>query len=165
MDEREFAAFTDNAFAAFPGLKEWLTEKSPNVPVTLAAWRKTLANVTYDEAASVLDGWLTGTIHSPPVGYKRELFAIDIRSIVQRQRDDARREEVRQEIFVKALAGRYKRPSSIVKLSPYFARILDVGTAIKAGTIGEDDGADQLASIVAEGCEAIDAEDRAKSYR
>jgi len=167
MTQQEFSKFMETTYAYFPSLREWLFERSPNVEMTLNSWRRTLEKITYNQAVAVLDGWIDGTVHSPPIGYKRDLFALDVRAIVHRKLDEALRVASREETFRKALTGRYgyKQPKAIVALSPYFNRMFDIGERLRLGELTHEEAESRVELIVAEGCEAIEAEDRAKSYR
>jgi hypothetical protein len=157
MDRLEVKEFCDLAFAAFPGLNEWLQTRSTDIYKTYEAWQKTLSSVTYSDAVLVLDGWLDGTIKDPPVGYRRELFAIDIRATVQRWKDDARRAASHDELMQKANYGKYTRNKGIVAIAPYLERIIEIGDKIKNNELEENEGSTLINAIVSEGCDAIDA--------
>lgn len=84
MNQQETTEFLGQVMIAFPGVAE-LLEKSP---ATTRVWCRTLESVSVREAITVLDRWITGDLKDPPVGFKRETLAIDVRSVVERMRSD-----------------------------------------------------------------------------
>lgn len=157
MTEPEFEVFFNASLAAFPGLGEWLQRNSPDVPRTVASWRKTLERVTAEEANKVLDGWIDGSIKNPPVGFRREVFAQEVRSLVATWRDESLRESQREEQFRKSHVGRYTRPKGIVEIAPYLNRVIELGEDMRNGKIAAEECAALIDEVVAEGCRAIDA--------
>jgi hypothetical protein len=82
MTEKEaIDFFYDEAFVAFPGVLEWVNEKSPQPKETIKIWAKTIAKVTLEEAREVLTRWLDGDC-SRPKPYEREVFAVLLRESV-----------------------------------------------------------------------------------
>jgi len=152
MTEIEYKQFIERSFAAFPGLHEWVESKSPEPSETLGFWARSLKSVSIEDANKVLDGWCDGSITDPPVGFRREMFALDVRAISQRWRDDRRKQQ--QHVEIDSHDRSHRRRS--VALSPYIARLIDVGDMFKRGDISERECDDRMERIVFEGCQAID---------
>lgn len=115
MTPIEAGKFFEKAFLAFPGLASWLRENSPEPAGTCSLWASTLSKVSADEAEAVLDGWLDGSIKEPPVGYKRETFALNVKALVLNERSKIHQERAREEIWMKSNRGKYQ-PSAAFKL-------------------------------------------------
>jgi hypothetical protein len=114
MNQTEAGKFFQKAFLAFPGLASWLRENSTDPAGTCSIWASTLAKVSADEADAVLDGWVDGSIKEPPTGYKRETYALNEKALAMGLRDQAKREQVREELWVKSNRGKYQ-PSAAFK--------------------------------------------------
>jgi hypothetical protein len=131
MNQTEAGKFFQKAFLAFPGLASWLRENSTDPAGTCSIWASTLAKVSADEADAVLDGWIDGSIKEPPTGYKRETFALNVKALAMGFRDQAKREQVREELWVKSNRGKYQ-PSAAFKsvAKPFMAMMAERERAI-----------------------------------
>jgi hypothetical protein len=131
MNQTEAGKFFQKAFLAFPGLASWLRENSTDPAGTCSIWASTLAKVSADEADAVLDGWIDGSIKEPPTGYKRETFALNVKALAMGLRDQAKREQVREELWIKSNRGKYQ-PSSAFKsvAKPFMAMMAERDRAI-----------------------------------
>jgi hypothetical protein len=131
MNPIEAGAFFQKAFLAFPGLASWLRENSTDPAGTCSIWASTLAKVSADEADAVLDGWIDGSIKEPPTGYKRETFALNVKALAMGLRDQAKREQVREELWIKSNRGKYQ-PSAAFKsvAKPFMAMMAERDRAI-----------------------------------
>jgi hypothetical protein len=154
MNNDEHKRFIQAAFVAFPGLREWVNEKSPEPAKTIAAWSKALANVSIEDAMQVLDGWVAGTLADPPVGFRRELFALDVRACSQRIRE-ARNKEVRRD-EIRQADRNYKSATRNYAMAPAMAKIFDLVAHRDAGLISQEELDTQVDAIVADGCREID---------
>ena len=151
MNEQEAKQFFQAAFAAFPGVPQWARENSSDFSMTIASWMKTLATTTLDEALEVIEGWVAGTIKDPPVGYKRETFAMQVKAIAgQKRLERIKKERKHEEEWVKAHRGKYQRPEGLVAMSPYLDRIFERQAAHRAGEITERELEEQTNAIVNE---------------
>ena len=132
MNTTEAGKFFQKAFLAFPGLASWLRENSTDPAGTCSIWASTLAKVSADEADAVLDGWIDGSIKEPPTGYKRETFALNVKALAMALRDQAKREQVREELWIKSNRGKYQ-PSAAFKsvAKPFMAMMAERDRAIK----------------------------------
>lgn len=128
MEKCELSAFFGNAFDAFPGLRELIASS----PGTLAVWGKTLETIALQEAASVLDRWIVGTLDNPPVGFRRESFALDVRAVVGRDRSDAAR---RSENSVKINRGKYVPSHAFISIAEPFSEILELRRKTMVGEL------------------------------
>jgi hypothetical protein len=131
MNTTEAGKFFQKAFLAFPGLASWLRENSTDPAGTCSIWSSTLAKVSADEADAVLDGWVDGSIKEPPTGYKRETFALNVKALAMGLRDQAKREQVREELWIKSNRGKYQ-PSAAFKsvAKPFMAMMAERERAI-----------------------------------
>ena len=131
MNTTEAGKFFQKAFLAFPGLASWLRENSTDPAGTCSIWASTLAKVSADEADAVLDGWVDGSIKEPPTGYKRETFALNVKALAMGLRDQAKREQVREELWIKSNRGKYQ-PSAAFKsvAKPFMAMMAERERAI-----------------------------------
>ena len=131
MNQTEAGKFFQKAFLAFPGLASWLRENSTDPAGTCSIWASTLAKVSADEADAVLDGWIDGSIKEPPTGYKRETFALNVKALAMGLRDQAKREQVREELWIKSNRGKYQ-PSAAFKsvAKPFMAMMAERDRAI-----------------------------------
>ncbi len=132
MTDEEATEFVQHASTAFPGLLE-LLEKSPG---TLGVWAKTLQQVAFREALRVLERWIAGSLPDPPVGFRRELFALDVRQVVLNDRAVANR-------FVsskRAMDNGRKYPSAaFVSIAKPFGEILDLRAKVMAGELSGEE--------------------------
>ena len=150
MTAEEFVFFTQQAFIAFPGLKEWLYEKSPEPSATIRVWGKTLEHTPLREAIAVLDGWTTGAIKDPPTGYKREVFAIDVRSIASESRRRRAAEQSKTEQRKRYSRDNYQPSAAFQSIAEPFSRILELRKRVMAGELELEDCEKQVQQIVDE---------------
>ena len=150
MNEQEARQFFKVAFAAFPGVAEWAKEKSSDFSMTLACWIKTLATTTLAEALEVIEGWSDGSIPDPPVGYKRETFALQVKAIAGQRRFENAKEQRREEEWLKANRSKYQRPAGLVLLSPYLNRIFEKQADFRNGNMTQAELDEQTNEIVEE---------------
>jgi hypothetical protein len=149
MTQDEFDVFFDNACCKFGGLIDWM-EKSPNPGVTLDGWFKCLRDVSLNEANEVIEGWADGTIKEPPIGYRRELFALDVKAIAGQKRFENAKEQRREEEWLKANRAKYQRPAGLVLLSPYLNRIFEKQADFRNGNLTQAELDEQTNAIVEE---------------
>lgn len=150
MTAEEFVFFTQQAFIAFPGLKEWLYEKSPEPAATIRVWGKTLEKTTLKEAIAVLDGWTAGAIKDPPTGYKREVFAIEVRSIAAEARRKRMVEHAKTEQQQRYSRDNYKPSAAFKSIAEPFGRILGLRAQVMSGELELEDCERQTREIVEE---------------
>lgn len=81
MNRQEFDKFCDRLFMAFPGIRDYVNERSPSPSGTKEIWFRTVYDVTYDEAEYVLGRWIDCK-DEPPKAYERDNIFILIRSKV-----------------------------------------------------------------------------------
>jgi hypothetical protein len=143
MQGNELNEFFGLAFDAFPGLRAFVAE-SPN---TLKVWGKTLSNVTPKEAMSVLSRWVDGSLDNPPVGFRRELFALDLKAVAMKDRNDYARE--RAGVEAREKAERKHRPSvAFQSIAEPFGRILGLRAKVMSGEMELADCERQVREIV-----------------
>jgi hypothetical protein len=131
MNPIEAGAFFQKAFIAFPGLASWLRENSTDPAGTCSSWASTLSKVSADEADAVLDGWIDGSIKEPPTGYKRETFALNVKALAMGLRDQAKREQVREELWIKSNRGKYQPSAAFRSVAkPFMAMMAERDRAI-----------------------------------
>ncbi|MFY7700491.1 MAG: hypothetical protein ACOVQH_09490 [Burkholderiaceae bacterium] len=142
MTPNELEQFLRKAFIAFPGLKDW-AETLPKASDTLAVWSRTLERVTLDEATQVLNDWIDCTLSDPPVGYRRETFAIDIKSIVSRRRTEhlaeTYSERAREEQWIKANRGKYQPSAAFRSIAKPFLEMLANKPLVMMGEMSHDE--------------------------
>jgi hypothetical protein len=143
MQDRELNEFIGLAIDAFPGLGAFVAEH----PAVVKSWGKTLSNVTAKEAMGVLSRWVDGSLSEPPVGYRRELFALDVRAVAMRGRNDFARERASVEAREKAL--RKSQPSAAFRsiLVP-FTKILELRSKVMRGELDVQECDRQIQQIV-----------------
>jgi hypothetical protein len=87
--------------------------------------------VSADEADAVLDGWIDGSIKEPPTGYKRETFALNVKALAMGLRDQAKREQVREELWIKSNRGKYQPSAAFRSVAkPFMAMMAERDRAI-----------------------------------
>jgi len=150
MNPIEAGAFFQKAFIAFPGLASWLRENSTDPAGTCSSWASTLSKVSADEACAVLDGWVDGSIKDPPVGYKRETFALNVKALAMGLRDQAKREQVREELWVKSNRGRYVPSAAFKSIAKPFMQMLEHKSRLVDGEITHAEY-DRLVDEITEG--------------
>ena len=133
MNATEAGKFFEKAFLAFPGLASWLRENSPDPAGTCSLWASTLSKVSADEAEAVLDGWLDGSIKEPPVGYKRETFALNVKALVLNERSKIYQERAREEIWMKSNRGKYQPSAAFRSIAKPFLEMLANKPLVMAG--------------------------------
>ncbi len=141
MTTEELDLFVESSCAAFPGLLELLKAS----PATVSVWGRTLDSVSYEEATSVLDRWIVGTLLDPPVGYRRETFALDVRAVVARDRADEAR---RKASVVRIHRGKYIPSAAFKSITEPFGRILELRARVMRGEMELDDCERQIHEIV-----------------
>lgn len=92
MTNEEFTTWSRKLFIAYPSLWEWLERNSPDTTATLEAWRDKLRSYTFDECIGVLSGWDRCSQH-PFAAYERDQVPAIVRSVIDKQRDKARKRE------------------------------------------------------------------------
>jgi hypothetical protein len=150
VNEQESKQFYKAAFAAFPGVAQWAKEHSSDLSLTLAMWTKTLSDIDLSDAIEVIEGWADGSIPEPPIGYKRETFALQVKAIVKQRRYEAAKALQREEEWVKANRAKYQRPAGLVLLSPYLNRIFEKQAEFRNGNITQAELDAQTNAIVEE---------------
>jgi hypothetical protein len=150
MTEQESKQFFKIAFAAFPGLPQWAKENSSDFGMTLVSWARTLSNTTLEEATEIIDGWIDGTIADPPVGYKRETFALQVKAIAAQRKFERTKHLREEEEWMKTNRKNYIRPVGLVLISPYLQRIFREQDRFRAGEISQSDLADATDAIIEE---------------
>lgn len=155
MDSEEAKKFLQKAFIAFPGLREWL--HATGTPTeTIGTWVRTLQRVAYQDAVEVLDGWIDGSIPNPPIGFRREVFAIDVRECSKKFSEERYREQQREQQWLKQ--NRFKLQSSLryTPVGPAMARIFEFGEQRRRGEISQDECEREIQLVVDETCDLID---------
>jgi hypothetical protein len=135
MTPIEAGKFFEKAFLAFPGLSAWLRENSPDPARTCSLWASTLSKIGADEAYAVLDGWVDGSIKEPPVGFKRETFALNVKALAMAARQEINRERSREEQWIKSNRGRYQPSAAFRSIAKPFMQMLDNKTLLMNGEI------------------------------
>ena len=155
MTQSEFAAFFVQARIAFPGLSEWVLEKSPDAQATFAVWAKTLARTDIEDATAALDGWVTGSIPNPPIGYRRESFALDVRAIAAARADARHKVAYREETLNKSRRKDYKPSAAFISIAKPFSLILDSQRRMMNGEITMTEHDRVTAEIIEEAFERV----------
>lgn len=146
MNNQQTREFVEQVATAFPGLLE-LLDKSP---ATLTVWARTLEQVAPREALGVLERWITGVLPDPPVGFRREMFALDVKSIVMRDRSDDARRKAGLEARTKADRNSYRPSAAFKSISEPFGRILELRKLVLAGELELGDCEKQIQQIIEE---------------
>lgn len=149
MTPTETKEFFSRAFVAFPSVPQWLKEASVDPSATLSTWQRTLEPITLEEADMVLDGWITGDIPNPPTGYRRELFAIDLKGCAMRDRDERKRETRREEQWVKSNRGNYQPSAAFRSVAKPFGEMMEWKAKLWAGEITDSEYDQKVDEIVA----------------
>jgi hypothetical protein len=139
MQGSELNEFFAAAFDAFPGLRAFLAE-SPN---TIRVWARTLENIALDEATSVLARWIDCRLPDPPVGYRRETFAIDVRAVVLNDRSVAARRNNQDKPDRK-----YVPSAAFRSVAEPFLKMLSLRAQVMAGELELEDCEKQIREIV-----------------
>jgi hypothetical protein len=150
MTATEAGKFFQKAFLAFPGLASWLRENSTDPAGTCSIWASTLAKVSAEEAYAVLDGWVDGSIKDPPVGYKRETFALNVKALALASRDEVKRERVREELWVKSNRGKHIPSAAFKSIAKPFMQMLEHKSRLMDGEITHSEY-DRLVDEITEG--------------
>jgi hypothetical protein len=135
MTPAEATQFFESAFIAFPGLAAWLRETSTDGAATCSVWARTLSKISFDEATYVLDGWIDGTIKDPPVGYRRESFALHVKAIALTERDKLNKEIDRENQWIKNNRGYQRAPVLQAILGPGYQRQLEWKPKLEMGEV------------------------------
>ena len=135
MNSTEAGKFFEKAFIAFPGLASWLRENSTDPAGTCSSWASTLSKVSAEEAYAVLDGWVDGSIQDPPVGYKRETFALNVKALAMTERGKRNQDRAREELWVKSNRGKYQPSAAFRSIAKPFMQMLDNKTLLLNGEI------------------------------
>ena len=136
MDAESVKLFVKHACDAFPGLLE-LLERSPG---TLAVWGRTLSSVSLADATSVLERWIDGKLEDPPVGYKREMFALHVKSTVDRVRGDTIRWRDSQEQRAKAIRKNNGSPAyQFAFCGPFMLKVDGWNKQVVNGTLTQQE--------------------------
>jgi len=156
VDENEFREFFKLAYDAFPGLRELISLS----PGTQKQWARMLSKVSFDDAMRVLDGWIDGTFREPPIGWRREMFALDVRAYAQTIREARTKQHRIDEDFKEAC--RRKKQSSLMAypIGPAYARICAVVELKNKGLLSPEDAMVQTKAIVDDGLAAIEKHGR-----
>jgi hypothetical protein len=134
MNSESMKLFAKQACEAFPGLIE-LLERSP---ATLAVWGRTLERVTLDEASSVLGRWIDGSLAEPPVGFRRELFALDIKAIVAKDRGDTIRKRDSEEQRAKTIRKESGTPAYAF-CRPFMDKVISLNNQVANGSLTQQE--------------------------
>lgn len=141
MNTKETTDFVQQVAIAFPGVVE-LLEKSP---ATLGVWAKTLEQVSSREASTVLSRWVNGSLPDPPVGFRRELFALDVRAVVMKDRADA----MRFKAIENASRSRIAYPSAAFRsIAKPYSEILGLRSRVMAGDLSAEECDRQIEAII-----------------
>ncbi len=97
MNTTEADTFLTEVAFVFPGLFEWVREKSPSPKETIAGWKTSFVSMTIDEARDVLGKWIDGTHQDSPTGFNRERFTSNLWQHVRATRAAARCKEIQAE--------------------------------------------------------------------
>jgi len=112
MTPTEWKQFSDELLIAFPGIREYINGKSSNPIATLATWEKTLRDVSYSEANSVLDEWLEGS-QEPPKAYERDYIALAIKSRVGFKRNESSKYYTAKSLYEEKAAAAERRKNYV----------------------------------------------------
>lgn len=132
MNKQETSEFVQQVAIAFPGLLE-LLEKSP---ATLGVWAKTLEQVSSRDAMRVLSRWIDGSLDNPPIGFRREMFALDVRSVAMRMRSDEMSKQASAEKIENGKRPRGQNATPAYDLcASFFAKVLPLNEQVINGTL------------------------------
>lgn len=134
MNSEAMKLFAKQACQAFPGLIE-LLERSPE---TLGVWGRTLAQVSLNEATGVLGRWIDGSLADPPVGFRRELFALDIKAIVAKDRGDTIRKRDSEEQRAKTIRKENGTPAYAF-CRPFMDKVILLNNQVTNGTLTQQE--------------------------
>lgn len=98
MNETECRSFFKNVvFVHFPSINSWLVENTEDPMDTLDAWSMTLANVSVNEATSVILRWTSDRLPRPDARQMQDI-ALNIKAVVDRDRHESRKHLIVKEI-------------------------------------------------------------------
>jgi hypothetical protein len=135
MNTTELQKLVEETCSAFPGMQE-LVEKHPSV---VATWGKTLHAIALQDAMAVLNRWIAGTLENPPVGFRREVFALDIKAVVERVHSDIARKRLNHEVIDRADRRKNYRSAVTVLIGPVFEKFLAYNEEVINGTMSHDE--------------------------
>jgi len=134
MNAEQMQLFAKNSSQAFPGLME-LLERSPE---TLGVWGRTLAQVSLAEASGVLSRWIDGSLADPPVGFRRELFALDVKAVVARDRGDTIRKRDSEDQRAKTIRKENGTPAHAF-CRPFMDKVILLNNQVTNGTLTQQE--------------------------
>jgi len=135
MNATELQSLVDATCDAFPGMQELVT-KHPSV---IATWGKTLHDIALQDALAVLNRWIAGTLEHPPIGFRREMFALDVKSVVGRVHSDMLRKRHNHEVIDRADRKKNYRSPLTVFIGPAFEKFLAYNDAVINGEMSSED--------------------------
>jgi len=150
--------FTEVVFVHFPNVYGWLRNNSPKPEETLLVWCRVLEPIELSEAISVVYRWSSGQVQAP-TGFEVESIALQIKSLAMKDRFEAKKHLVRQEIT--------DNPTGVVvkmSMGPYFQRILANGAKLRAGEITEQQCNEMNKQVLKEFDDKCKASARQSSY-
>jgi hypothetical protein len=152
VDENEFREFFKLAYDAFPGLRELISLS----PGTQKQWARMLSKVSFEDAMRVLDGWIDGTFRDPPIGWRREMFALDVRAYAQTIREARTKQHRIDEDFKEACRRKKQSALMAYPIGPIYARICAVIELRNKGGLTPDEAYDETSRLVEEGLKMLD---------
>jgi hypothetical protein len=118
MNQSECRSFFKTVvFVHFPSLNSWLQNTSIDPVATIDAWASTLANVSLNEANSVIIRWTTDRLPRPDYKQMQD-FALLIKSVVDRDKHDSKKHLIVQQIRQTPLVDRMP-----VQMAAYYRAI------------------------------------------
>ena len=134
MNLNELSKLVDETCKAFPGMME-LVSKHPTV---VESWAVTLKDVSLDDALDVLNRWMSGTLENPPIGFRRDMFALDIKAVADRVYSDWLRKKQNQELLDKTYRKK-NRSRAFIAVTTAFSKFLEYNEAVINGTMTQED--------------------------
>jgi hypothetical protein len=155
MTETEIKLLLKEACRVFPSIQAYMLEY-PNIAIV---WAEILEGdqfnsaITLDEAMDVLKRWKMGTLENPPIGFRRELFATDMRAVISLDRTKANsawlKAKERSENQEKYERKKNGQPAFRL-CAPLFDRILELNKQVINGTLSAHDKEWKVHDIVNE---------------
>jgi len=95
-------------------------------------------DVSLDDAMDVLNRWISGALENPPIGFRREMFALDIKAVADRVYSDWLRKKQNQELLDKTYR-KNNRSKAFIAVAPAFSKFLEYNEAVINGNMTQED--------------------------
>lgn len=136
----EFQSFVKALYIAFPSLRQWVHDNSPDMAETHKRWHQTLRDCSLAECMKVLDDWTTGK-KEPFKAYEKDMIALVVRSCVGFDRDKRARDEANlraSKAHVEAVAKSRNSYSRCVLLMDLWPMVIEANSKLDKGEITQE---------------------------